>query len=482
MRNRILIYKIQRRFVQTKSFNKKKIDHVHFIGLGGAGMSALALILLQRGVRVSGSDLKESPQSLRLKENGANVCIGHDSSNIDSPDVVVISTAIPEKNVELVEARKKGIEVWRRAEMLAYLGGEDKTIAIAGTHGKTSTSSMAAYTLKMMEENPSFCIGGVIAGLEVNAESGEGDLYVVEADESDGSFLYLNPHISVITNLEADHLDHYNSFAEIEDIFSTFMSQTSHEGSILVYGDDVRLKALAAGLEQTMHTYGKSRLNDYSYEIISLEGIGTHFAFYKGNEHLCESFVSLPGEHMVLNATAVLAIADILDLNVSAAAKALSTYQGVHRRFQLVAEVDGITIVDDYGHHPTEVKATLKGAASLGFERIVVAFQSHRYSRTKAFAREFADAFTDADHTILLEVYSAGETPIPGVSARTLLENILKYHPRTELTYLPYRNEVIHYLSQTLRPGDLFITMGAGDVTAFGPELAAALVDKKEQK
>lgn len=458
-----------------------EIKHVHFIGLGGAGMSALALILLQRGVRVSGSDLKESRQSNRLAKQGAEVFIGHDASNLGHPDVVVISTAIPEKNVELVAAREKGIEVWQRAKMLAYLAGEQKTVAVAGTHGKTSTSSMTAFVLKTMGAEPSFCIGGVVAGLEVNAESGQGDHYVVEADESDGSFLHLKPYLSILTNLEVDHLDHYASFDAIKAIFAEYALLTDEQGFILYNGSDEKLKNLLSNIDRRSISYGKSHDFDYSYEIGALEKLGHHFSFYKGSEKILDSYVALPGEHMVENATAVLAAADLLGLDLRAAGKALSEYSGVHRRFDFIDEVDGITIVDDYAHHPTEVEATLKGAAQLGFKRVIVAFQSHRYSRTQAFASDFAKSFGHADKVVLLEVYSAGETPIPGVSARTLLESILHAHPRTELAFMPRRSEVLDYLVHELKAGDLLITMGAGDVTAFGPELAQLLRQKSTE-
>lgn len=457
------------------TFLSNTINHVHFIGLGGAGMSALALVLLQRGVRVSGSDLKESKASQSLAKKGAEVFIGHAEENLGSPDVVVISTAIPEKNVELQKARALDIPVWQRAKMLAYLAGDQKTIAIAGTHGKTSTSSMMAFVLNAMGEEPSFCIGGVVGGLEVNAQSGAGEYYVVEADESDGSFLHLSPFVSLITNLELDHLDHYGSLEEIKDIFARFMSQTEAAGHILVEGSDTNLAEICTTLNRSAARYGKDRSFDYSYEVLEIQNSGHRFAFYKAGNKVAESFVTLPGEHMVSNACAVLATIDLIGLDVEKAARALESYRGVHRRFDLIDEVSGITIVDDYAHHPTEVKATLKGAAALGFERVIVAFQSHRYSRTQAFAAEFGEAFQDADQVVLLEVYSAGETPIPGVSARTLLESILKLHPRTELSFLPRRNEVMSYLLKTLRSGDLFITMGAGDVNSFGPELASAL-------
>lgn len=457
-----------------------KINSVHFIGVGGAGMSALALVLAQRGIKVTGSDLKDSPQARRLRDAGITIYVGHAKEQLGNPDVVVVSTAIPETNVELSSAREREIEVWPRAQMLAYLAGDSKTIAIAGTHGKTSTSSMLAFTLKKMGESPSFCIGGVVAGLEVNAESGEGETYVVEADESDGSFIFLSPSIAVVTNVEPDHLDHYASFKEIQDIFVEFMQRTNDGGHVIVNGDSESLVKLARASGRDIITYGSDNSCDYSYKIIGREKIGTHFAFLHKGKEIARSYVALPGAHMVLNATAVLASIATLGLNITHAAEALSAYTGVHRRFDVVGEALGVLVVDDYGHHPTEVDATLKAAADLGFNRVLVAFQPHRYSRTELFKEEFGNSFDYADKSIILDVYAAGEVPVPGVSGRTIIESILNKHPRSQVAYMPHRSEIVSYLLEILRPGDLFLTMGAGDVTTLGANLLNALKQKEE--
>lgn len=447
----------------------------HFIGVGGAGMSALALVLAQRGAQVTGSDLKESRYTRALRAAGVRVMIGHSAENLGTPDVVVVSTAVPPSNPELMTALDRGLEVWPRAKMLAHLAGDQRTVAVAGTHGKTSTSSMIVWMLREMGESPSFCVGGIVDSIETNAAHGTGSAYVVEADESDGSFVYLQPHVAVVTNLEADHLDHYSSLAEIEGVFAEFMSRTEPDGTLVVCGDDVRLVEIARTIGRRVVTYGAGESCDYRFVVNGREGIGSQFTVFHQGAELCRSTIAVPGVHMVSNATAALAVANVMELDPSAAAQALSSFCGVRRRFDHIASVDGVTIVDDYGHHPTEVSATLGAAADLGFDRLVVVFQPHRYSRTEAFAAEFGAAFDDADRVVLMDVYSAGEPPIPGVSGRTVVESILERNPRAQVAFLPHRDSIVPYLERTVRAGDLVMIVGAGDVTALGPELAAAL-------
>lgn len=456
------------------------IKSVHFVGVGGAGMSALARVLLCRGATVTGSDLKDSRIARNLREEGATVYIGHDAAHVGTPDVVVVSTAVPESNPEVMEARERNIQVWPRAQMLAFLADNHKTIAVAGTHGKTSTSSMMATMFSAMGGDPSFCIGGVVTGSNTNAASGKGEFYIVEADESDGSFVFLKPHIALITNLEPDHLDHYDSFESLKNVFVDFMTRTNEDGILLISGDDSGLVELAKTVDRRIVTYGKSEDCDFSYRIIGRTGIGTEFEFIHKGEALCTSSIIIPGEHMVANATSVLATAVLTGFDIQQAGEALRTYKGVRRRFDMLGEVGGITIVDDYGHHPTEVAATLKAASGLGFERVVVAFQPHRYSRTQLFSKEFGEAFSQADRVVLLDVYSAGETPIPGVSGRTVLESVLERYPRAQTAFMPHFTEVIEYMCRIVRKGDIVLTMGAGDVTALGPQLIAALRARSE--
>lgn len=453
--------------------------YAHFIGAGGAGMSGIALVLARRGVAVTGSDLKESRYSRLLERENVPVSIGHDASNVGDPEIVVVSSAIRETNPELAAARERGIEVWPRARMLAELAGDRKTIAVAGTHGKTSTSSMVATMLHRMDLAPTFLIGGEVDGFGTNAVAGDGEYFVVEADESDGSFVYLSPFVAVITNIEADHLDHYaGGLAEIEATFAEFMARTSKEGTLVVCGDDARLTEIAAGVGPRVVTYGFGPGVDVRCEVTGRHGTGLEFSATFPDGEVLGCGCSVPGRHMVLNATAALATAWVLGLDREAATRALATFSGVRRRFDLVGDVSGVTIVDDYAHHPTEVAATLGAARELGYERVLALFQPHRYSRTAALSAEFGEAFDDADRVVLMDVYSAGEPPIPGISGHTLLRTALSHSSRIRAAYLPHRADVVPYLAAVVRPGDLVLTMGAGDVTAIGPELLRALRER----
>ena len=454
--------------------------YAHFIGAGGAGMSGIALVLAERGVSVTGSDLKVSRYSRALERAGVRVAIGHAAENVGDPEVVVVSSAIPEGNPELVEARRRGLPVWQRAQMLAHLAGERETIAVAGTHGKTSTSSMLATMLSRMGLAPTFLIGGEVDGFDTNAVNGSGRHYVVEADESDGSFVHLEPHVAIVTNVEADHLDHYGTLEAVEATFCEFMARVSPDGTLVICGDDARLVELAGTTGRTTVTYGFAETCDVRCRAIERVGVGTRFeVLFPGGERV-ESLVRVPGAHMVVNAASVLATAWVLDLDLPAAADALAEFTGVRRRFDLIGEAAGVTVVDDYAHHPTEVEATLSAASDLGFGRVFVLFQPHRYSRTDALAEDFANAFGSADCAVLMDVYSAGEPPIPGVSGKTVLDALLRKHPRARACYLPHRADIVPYLESRVRGGDLVMTMGAGDVTAIGPELVEALGASRE--
>ncbi|MDF1542542.1 MAG: UDP-N-acetylmuramate--L-alanine ligase [Anaerosomatales bacterium] len=454
--------------------------YAHFIGIGGAGMSGIARVLHDRGVVVTGSDLRESRYSHALREAGIPVAIGHAATNLGKPEVVVVSSAIPDSNPELVEARKRELPIWPRAKMLAHLAGDRRTIAVAGTHGKTTTSSMVATMLAGLELDPTYLIGGEVCGFGTNAACGAGDYYVVEADESDGSFLYLDPTVSVITNVEADHLDHYGTLAAVEEIFEEFAARTAPDGSVVVCADDDRAMAVAQSSGARMVTYGCSAAADVRCDDLRPTGTGHSFTVTLPGGVSCAASIMVPGTHNVLNATACLAVAYALGLDVAGAAGALAGFAGVKRRFDEVGVAGGVRVIDDYAHHPTEVRATLAAARAVGAARVSVVFQPHRYSRTAALATEFGAAFGDADRVILMEVYSAGETPIPGVTGKTLVEELLLRDPRARVTYLPHRSDIPAYLALSSREGDLVITMGAGDVTALGPEILRALTDEME--
>ena len=447
----------------------------HFIGIGGAGMSGIALVLHERGCKVTGSDLKASRYVRELENAGVKVFVGHEASTIDevAPDVVVISTAIPETNPELVRARELGIPVWPRARMLSALSDGACTVAVAGTHGKTTTSSMIATMLDRMGKDPSFLIGGIVEGYDTNGRNGNGGYFVCEADESDGSFLYLNPNIAVITNIEEDHLDHYGTLENIERTFCKFMDLVGDGGTVVINGDVEHYVELARSTGRRVVTYGFDDSNDYVClpdEKTDHHRLESDFRVrVPSGEEVHVTIMANPGRHNMANATAAIAVAGVLGCDVGKAAAALSTFKGAHRRFTHVGDIDGITVVDDYGHHPTEIKATLAAAKDLRFDRIVCVFQPHRYTRTQALAKQFGTAFDDADVLVVTEVFPAGETPIPGVTGKTVANEVVERGAVKDVTFIGNRKELVQHLVDVCRPGDLLITQGAGDVTSIGP-------------
>jgi UDP-N-acetylmuramate--alanine ligase len=447
----------------------------HFIGIGGAGMSAVARVFHDQGGIVTGSDLKRSRYSEQLEDAGIIVYIGHDASQLGDPDMVVVSSAITPANPEYAEAVRRGLPIWQRARMLAELSGDKKTVAVAGTHGKTTTSTMLAVALAGLGADPTFLIGGQSKDLGSNSGSGAGPFYVVEADESDGSFLHLTPWLAMVTNIEADHLDFYDGIEHVERTFEQFLAKVIPGGVAVVCADDARLARLATACECPIVTYGLAEGADVRLLSVQPEGLGSRYRVRMPDGHVIESVLPVPGAHMAVNLAGVLACVHALGLDPDAAAERLKTYKGVRRRFDTLGEVGGVRIVDDYAHHPTEVAATLAGAQDAGFDRVWAVFQPHRYSRTEALSREFGEAFSDADHIVLMDVYSAGETPIPGVSGKTLVNAVLETEPRTDLAYFPHRAEIVGYLADRVRPGDLVMTMGAGDVNMVGGELVREL-------
>ena len=461
------------------------VSSAHFIGIGGAGMSGIALVLHERGCRVTGSDLKSSHYVRDLTAAGIDVRVGHDAATIDevSPQVVVTSTAIPETNPEVVRARELGIPIWPRAKMLSYLSGASTTVAVAGTHGKTTTSSMVATMLDKMGLDPSFLIGGVVEGYGTNGRNGSGEHFVCEADESDGSFLYLHPSVVVVTNIEADHLDHYGTLENIEKTFCTFMDLVGDAGTVIVNGDVARYVELARSTGRRVVTYGFDTACDYvcTPEPANHALASSFSVSAPGEKSVHVTIAANPGRHNMANATAAVAVADVLGLDLDDAAAALSQFKGARRRFTHVGDVAGVTVVDDYGHHPTEIAATLGAAADLPFERIVCVFQPHRYSRTQALAEEFGTAFDDADVLRVMDVFGAGEMPIPGVSGKTIVSSVRERGSVADVTYVPNRHALIEDLCTTCRPGDLLITQGAGDVTAIGPAFIEAMRERERR-
>ena len=462
--------------------SEERIKQVHFIGVGGVGMSGIARVAHDQGMQVSGSDIKESRYTKQLREAGITVFIGQKAENIPEGDpVVVISTAILENNPELIEARRRGLEIWHRAQMLAHLGVGLDTLAVAGTHGKTTTSSMLASALDALGADPTFLIGGIVRAYGTNAHSGTGDHYVVEADESDKSFTYLSPKAVLVTNIEADHLDHYKDLDEIYDKFHDFMGLVPEDGVIVACGEEPHVVDIARSEGRRMYTYGFNEGCDV--RIISYEphGIGSRYTAVMPDGTQVEGTIKQnPGRHNVLNATGVVALLWALGFDAAKVAQALSGFAGVRRRFDLVGEVGGVTVVDDYAHHPTEIAATISAAAGLGYKHVHVLFQPHRYSRAPLFTQvlhdEFGAAFDKADSVTFMDVYPAGEAPVPGVSGKTFLNVVLEHEGHPQADFVAHRVDVVPHLMDKLQPGDLVITMGAGDVTAMGPQIIDALL------
>ena len=462
--------------------SEERINQVHFIGVGGVGMSGIARVAHDQGMQVSGSDIKESRYTKQLREAGITVFIGQKAENIPEGDpVVVISTAILENNPELIEARRRGLEIWHRAQMLAHLGVGLDTLAVAGTHGKTTTSSMLASALDALGADPTFLIGGIVRAYGTNAHSGTGDHYVVEADESDKSFTYLSPKAVLVTNIEADHLDHYKDLDEIYDKFHDFMGLVPEDGVIVACGDEPHVVEIARSEGRRMYTYGFNEGCDVRITSYEPHGIGSRYTAVMPDGTQVEGAIKQnPGRHNVLNATGVVTLLWALGFDAAKVAQALSGFAGVRRRFDLVGEVGGVTVVDDYAHHPTEIAATISAAAGLGYKHVHVLFQPHRYSRAPLFTQvlhdEFGAAFDKADSVTFMDVYPAGEAPVPGVSGQTGLPVVLEHEGHPQADFVAHRVDVVPHLMDKLQPGDLVITMGAGDVTAMGPQIIDALL------
>lgn len=452
------------------------IEKIHFVGIGGIGMSGIAEVLLNLGYKVSGSDLRESDTTERLRGLGGEICIGHAAENLTNVDVVVTSTAVQSDNPEVIEAKHRMVPVIPRAEMLAELMRMKYGIAIAGTHGKTTTTSMVATVLTHAGIDPTIVIGGKLNTLGSNAKLGQGKFLVAEADESDGSFLTLSPTIAVVTNIDADHLDYYTGGLEqIKDTFVSFINKVPFYGLAVLCQEDRNINEIIPRIKKRFMTYGLSSQADLRATHVKLDGFQTTFtAHYKGYR-LGEISFNMPGAHNVLNALACTAVALELDVPFDKIQEGFAQFGGVGRRFTVKGEKNGIMVVDDYGHHPAEIRATL-GAARNGWpeRRLVVAFQPHRYSRTKELFNEFVTCFYDADVLVLTDIYAASEQPIPGVSAERLAEETRR-HGQRDVTYIADRNELPDYLAGIVKEGDIVITLGAGNIWQAGEALVKRL-------
>ncbi len=460
-----------------------KIRRIHFVGIGGIGMSGIAEVLLNLGFQVSGSDLKATPVTDRLASLGARVFEGHAAANVSQAQVVVVSSAVPVANPEIQEAQRRQIPVIPRAEMLAELMRLKFNVAVAGAHGKTSTTSMIAVMLAEANLDPTVVVGGRLDVFGSSARLGKSELMVVEADESDRSFLYLLPSIAVVTNIDREHLDHYRDLDEIAAAFVSFMQKVPFYGAVVVCFDPPwrdLIKTLMPKLRRRVVTYGLEPGADVQGSIHELTPSGSMFDASVKGKSLGRFSIGVPGRHNVQNALAAVAVGLELELTAEQIRQGLERFRGADRRFQIKAEVDGITLVDDYGHHPTEIRATLDAARLQRTKRIIAIFQPHRYTRTKFLLDELAASFAGCDRVYVLDIYAANETPIPGVTSAALVERMHELGV-SSARYALSDQQVITEILDEACPGDLIMTIGAGSVWKISEALAKALRESNQE-
>src|SRR3989338_1944472 len=456
---------------------KGRIKHIHFIGIGGSGMSGIAEVLFNLGYKVTGSDVKASDTTGRLERLGITIFIGHRPENINGSDVVVYSSAVKKDNPEGVFAKEKLIPVIPRAEMLAELMRMKYGIAIAGTHWKTTTTSMIATILGAQGMDPTVVIGGKLNSIGSNARLGKGEFLVAEADESDGSFLKLSPTIAVVTNIDREHMDHYKDMDEVKATYLTFINKIPFYGCAILCLDHPNIQGLIPRITRRHITYGLTAQADFSARDIETTEMKTSFDVWRRGNSMGRVMVKVPGEHNVYNALAAIAVAMELDIGFEQAKDSIANFSGVERRFHIKGVANGITIVDDYGNHPVEIKATLKAAKDGWKQRVVAVFQPHRYSRTQDLFQEFLSAFNDADMLVLTDIYAAGEEKIPGISSEILYNSIKTYGHR-DVVYIPDKKDIPDYLNKIAKPGDMVITLGAGDIWQVGEEIIQKMSGK----
>ncbi|HUP04413.1 MAG TPA: UDP-N-acetylmuramate--L-alanine ligase [Bryobacteraceae bacterium] len=450
-------------------------QHLHFIGIGGIGMSGIAEVLLNLGYRISGSDLKLSPITERLSAMGALIYEGHDAAHVGDARAIVVSSAVNEQNPEVREARRRQIPVIPRGELLAELMRLKYGIAVAGSHGKTTTTSMAAAILNHAGLDPTVVVGGRTAATAgSNARLGRSDFLLVESDESDGSFLKLAPIIAVVTNIDREHVDHYPTIEASRAAFAEFVNKVPFYGAAIVCLDDPNVQAILPSITRRTITYGTTAQASMEAGSISCGPFSTEFRLRRGAADLGSFHLKLPGRHCVLNATAAIAVALELDVKPDVAREALAGFTGVDRRFQIRGKERGVTVVDDYGHHPTEIRATLEGARQCGFRRVHVLFQPHRYTRTQLLMDEFGRAFHQADTVFVMDIYAASEKPIEGVSAEALVDRIRQFGHRGA-EYVGTMDRGIDAVVAAAADGDLVVTLGAGSVSQAGEKILSRL-------
>lgn len=450
------------------------MKHLHLVGIGGIGMSGLALLLLKEGYKVSGSDIKESQILKKLINLGAEIYIGHSEENVKGADLLIYSSAIKEDNPEIKMARRKKISLIKRAEMLAELMKDKIAITITGAHGKTTTTSLISWLLLKRDFSPCFALGGVLRGLGENALLGNGEYFVAEADESDGTFLKFSPFYSIITNIDYEHIDFYGNFANLLNFFRDFVNKTKE--CLIVCGDDPNLRCILKDFNKKYLLYGRSSDCHIRAEDIKLLNFSSEFnCIYQGKD-LGRISLPLVGIHNVINSLAVIGLGMELGIDFNQIRDALESFPGLERRFQVKIESKDLLLIDDYGHHPTEIKATLEAAKSCGYKRLICVFQPHRYSRTKLLFEEFCKCFDSADLLIITDIYSANEESIEGISSQILLEG-LRSSSKKDCFFLP-KEEIIEYLFSIISPGDLIMTLGAGDIGRISDELAERIKEE----
>lgn len=459
------------------------LGRVHIVGIGGAGMSGIARILMSRGVTVSGSDAKDSRRIAALRALGAQIWIGHLAAHVDDVDTVVFSTAIPDSNAELGAARDRGLRILTRAKALAAIMDEYRGVAVAGTHGKTTTTSMLTVALQNCGIDPSFVIGSELNESGSNAHLGSGEIFVAEADESDGSFLQLGAEAGIVTNIEPDHLDHWGSAAAVDQAFGEFVTGIcARNGFVVMCVDDLGAAALArqcrvAGMD--IRTYGESAEADFRVEVVDRGLPGWCFDLVARGVRTGRLRLRVPGRHNVLNATAALVCGIGLGGQEQKLREGLESFTGTRRRFEYRGEVGGVRVYDDYAHHPTEIAATLLAAREfVGDGQLIVAFQAHHYYRTAMFIKEFGAALGLADRVVVLEVFAPGEEPIPGASGQGMAANVPL--PASSVIFEPSWSQVPHHLLAWAKPGDVVMTLGAGDISMLGPEVLAGLARRSK--
>lgn len=462
--------------LDLKSLGKERA--IYLVGIGGAGMSAIATVLLQMGYIVEGSDIKESPNVRRLRKMGVDVGIGHRAANVGSASVVVRSSAISQDNPELLEAERTGIPVIDRAKMLAAIMETRKGIAIAGTHGKTTTSSLVTQMLLGCGADPSFLIGGELNETGGNAHYGGGEYLVAEADESDGSLINLRPEAVILTNVDGDHLDYFENAEQAASLFLEFLLLIPDNGFAVICGDDPRARRAGLQFEKAggrLHLYGGGQDNQYRFRDQSIRGDGSTYTALCGGDELGQVDIRIPGTHNIYNSLAAIAMGHQLGMSVEKVLNGIGEFKGVRRRFETIGIRAGIKVIDDYAHHPTEITAVLDLAGSIAPSRVVAVFQPHRYSRTEILASEFGQCFSDADIIIVTDVYGAGEEPIPGVTGKLIVESILQNDSMKPVIYVPNRADLAREVVGKLKQDDYVLTIGAGDITQCAGEILELL-------